>query len=314
MKLQLWIRLVITLITWTSLSPNAQVMGQTLQAAKVEQLCLVDDDRISEASGLAISQFDSDLIWIHNDSDDSARLFLVGLDGKSRAVFDLVDERVPVDWEDMCSFSINETAWLLVGDVGDNAINRHLVTPDIGQERACRLLLMREPKVPLAPTHGVQQANLTIAVHSTILFEYEDGPRNCESVAVDTERQEILLVSKSKSTPLDCGVYRIPLTLDAGTTIAVAERIGSLNLAFAAAMDIAPNNRRMVIISSLGASIVNRNSNESWSQALNRDIQLFELPKREAGETVCFGHNELELYLNSEHTRQPLWRVTLPSN
>ena len=35
----------------------------------------------------------------------------------------------------------------------------------------------------------------------TVFFEFEEGPRNGESMAVDAARQEILLVSKSKNYP-----------------------------------------------------------------------------------------------------------------
>ncbi|HOV60845.1 MAG TPA: hypothetical protein PK349_07235 [Candidatus Hydrogenedentes bacterium] len=35
----------------------------------------------------------------------------------------------------------------------------------------------------------------------TVFFEFDDGPRNGESMAVDAARQEILLVSKGKNYP-----------------------------------------------------------------------------------------------------------------
>ncbi|MCA9439464.1 MAG: hypothetical protein KC964_01565, partial [Candidatus Omnitrophica bacterium] len=150
-------------------------------------------------------------------------------------------------------------------------------------------------------------------VHTTILFEYEDGPRNCETVAVDTERKEILMVSKSKPTPRTCGLYSIPLTLTAGSTKAIAKRICDLDLAFASAMDVAPDNQRLVIISSKGALIVDREANEGWGDAIQRGSRSIELPKRENGETVCFGRNRDELLLNSELIGQPLWSVMIPA-
>ena len=54
--------------------------------AEAEKVCTVEDDEISEASGIALSRRQNDAIWLHNDSGDSARLFLVGFDGKTRAI------------------------------------------------------------------------------------------------------------------------------------------------------------------------------------------------------------------------------------
>ncbi|MBX3175799.1 MAG: hypothetical protein KF886_00415 [Candidatus Hydrogenedentes bacterium] len=268
---------------------------------------MISDERILESSGLALSRREPDAVWIHNDSGDTARLFLVGMEGNTRGVFHLADVPMPLDWEDMCSFTLEGEPWLLVGDVGDNASHRRLGAPESGPERACRLLLLHEPALKV----GSEQD--AVPVHATILFEYEDGPRNCESVAVDTERREILLVSKSKSTPLDCGVYTIPLTLEAGTTSAVARRIGELDTPYATAMDIAPDNHRLVLISARGALVVDRDPDQEWGEALKGASTLLTLPRRENGETVCFGRNRDELLLNSERIGQPLWRVTIPA-
>lgn len=269
------------------------------------QVCVIADERINESSGLARSLRQSDAIWTHNDSGDTARLFLVGMDGSTRGVFPLKDVPRPVDWEDMCGFTVGDEPWLMIGDVGDNATHRHIVTPDEGEKRACRLLLFHEPVLK----DGIEQDS--VPVHTTIVFEYEDGPHNCESIAVDTERGECVLVSKSKSTPLDCGIYSIPLTLTAGTTTATARRIGSLDIYNATAMDIAPDNHRMAIISFKGASIVERTDDETWGDAIKREPFFMTLPRRKGGESVCFGRNRDELLLNSEHVRQPLWSVQI---
>ena len=297
-------KLAMTALVCCWLSPP--LFGETVLPADAEQICVISDPRIGESSGLARSQRQPDAVWIHNDSGDTARLFLVGLDGKTRGVFHLADVPMPVDWEDMCGFTFNGEPWMMVGDVGDNATNRHLVTPDEGPERACRLLLFHEPAL-----QDLSEQD-SVRVHTAILFEYEDGPRNCESVAVDTERGEILLVSKSKSTPLDCGMYSIPLTLEQGTTTAVARRIASLDIPSATAMDIAPDSHRLVIISYRGASVVDRKADEGWGEAKDGALRFLGLPEQENGETVCFGRSRDELFLNSEHVGQPLWRLKIP--
>ncbi|HOX37818.1 MAG TPA: hypothetical protein PL033_07500 [Candidatus Brocadiia bacterium] len=268
-----------------------------------KELCVVSDGRIKESSGIALSRRQPDAVWIHNDSGDAARLFLVGLDGKTRGVVRLRGDW-PVDWEDMCAFVASGTSWLLVGDIGDNARNRSLATSK-GRSKACRLLLFPEPEM-------MNTTELEADAPTVIQFEYEDGPHNCESVAVDTERNEILLVSKSKSGSSDVtGVYCIPLTLNKGTTTATARRIANLEIIMATAMDISPDGRRMAILSPDGAFCVDRRENETWGDALKSKPRIVPLPKRRNGETVCFGRDRNELLLHSESVGQPLWSVTI---
>lgn len=268
------------------------------------QLCVVADKRIRESSGIALSRRQPDAVWIHNDSGDRARLFLVGLDGQTRGVVRLNGVRT-FDWEDMCAFTAEGTPWLLVGDVGDNARSRSL-SGDKGPSQPCRLLLFPEPEMKGAAEQEAEAATV-------IPFEYEDGPRNCESVAVDAERGEILLVSKTKLGAGDVtGVYRMPLTLAAGTATATARRIGTFGIDMATALDISPDGRRMAVLAPGGALCVERGEGESWEEALKRPPLPVPLPKRENGETLCFGRTRNELLLNSEHVGQPLWSVELP--
>ena len=103
-----------------------------------EQVCIVAERELTEASGLAISRRRDNAVWVHNDSGDTARLFLIQLDGKTRAVVTLKDTE-PRDWEDMCSFQIDGEKWLLIADTGDNGQVR-------GESGApCELLLLKEP-------------------------------------------------------------------------------------------------------------------------------------------------------------------------
>lgn len=273
------------------------------EAPAAEQLAVITDERIAESSGMAFAHVHPDAVWIHNDSGDSARFFLVGFDGAVLREYAVPGEAA-FDWEDMCAFTAAGTRWLLIGDVGDNARNRRLTRSEGVPLPPCRLLLIREP----APgTEAVGAAPL----HGAILFEFEDGSHNCESLAVDTERGEILLVTKSKSNPLDCGFYSLPLTLESGESTATARRLGDLDIPQATAMDISADNRRMVILAHSGARIFERREGESWGDAIRRRPRIVAMPQRRNGETVCFTKDRDELILNSEFTGQPIWRVRL---
>lgn len=280
------------LLVWLSCLP--------CQCEDISQVAVVDDERITESSGLAASYLYPDCVWVHNDSGDKPRLFLVGDDGKTKAVVK-IDDADNVDWEDMCSFKIGDQPWLLIGDIGDNDRKRAAKAPK------CRLYLLHEPVIPNTKLQSSIKAKQMIR----ITYEYDDGPEDCEGVAVDTERQEILLLTKS--LPQKCGLYSIPLDLKDPKQKHKAKRIASPFIPFATALDISPNGRTMAIGSMLNGMLVRREPDESWSQAFNHVGFSINLPPRKQGETICFDITGHSLLLNSEGKRQPLSRVKIPS-
>ena len=267
---------------------------------EAESVCIISDPAISEASGIAISRQIPDAIWIHNDSGDLPRLFLVGLDGLTKTVV-TVRDATPMDWEDMCSFELDGEKWLLVGDSGDNGRVRGKTAP------ACQLLLLKEPSIENKA--GTEPGQRTINSFATVEYSYPEGPCDCESLAVDPETREILLLSKSD--PFTCALFRLPLSLKAGRSTAVAESIASLGVSYATAMDISPNARRLAVVNMFSGAMIERQDQESWSTACRRPVTLLTLPTRAQGETVCFTADSRSLLLNSERPSQPLWKVDL---
>lgn len=280
---------LITLIAYPILS----------SADDYETLAVIDDPQINESSGLAISRNHPSCVWIHNDSGARPRLYLVGYDGETKGVVNVLGAEA-VDWEDMCSFEINDQAWLLVADIGDNLKKR------TRKKNACQLYLMKEPKVPRA--NGLP--TISWPVVSTISFEYEGGSQNCESIAVDTSRKEILLLTKS--APHECGLYRLPLKLDQPQQDLVAKRIASPFVLYATGMDISPDNSTLAICTMLNGVVVKRTLSQSWKDACSGTATPFMLPPRRQGETICFESDSKHLLLNSELSKQPLYRVAVP--
>jgi len=261
-----------------------------------EQIAIVQDGRIDESSGMAISRTHPDCLWIHNDSGDKPRLFLVEQTGETRAVVKIDDAKAH-DWEDMCSFEDDGKPYLLIGDFGDNNKVRDK------DNRPCSLYLVEEPSVP----EGKDE--IEVEYRARIKFTYEDGSRNCESVAVDTVRKEILLLTKQ--TPENCGFYTMPLDLDDKKQKRVAKRIADVPVPFATAMDLSPACDSLIIITQLSGFHVQRDAEESWDQALS-DWSVVQLPGRIQGETICFDRDGQRLFLNSEKSQQPLWLLKLP--
>jgi len=275
-------------------------IARVLYADDFVQVAIVEDERIAESSGLAVSYTHPGAVWLHNDSGADAELFLVGMDGRTQAVVKLPNARA-ADWEDMCSFRLANQSWLLIGDVGDNARKRSQ------KNQPCTLYLLKEPVVPRA--NGVP--TITWNVTATIRFEFEGGPTDCEGVAVDAERQEILLLTKS--LPQKNRLYRLPLDLKTPEQTLTAKKIASPFIPFATALDVSPSGRTMVVCSMLNSLVVTRTASQSWTDAFASPGLAVDLPPRKQGETICFDPTGQWLYVNSESARQPLWRVKLPA-
>lgn len=265
-----------------------------------EKICVVMDDQISEASGIAASRWQKDAVWLHNDSGDSSRLFLVGLDGKTRAVMTLNVER-PIDWEDMCSFEVDGEKWLLIGDTGDNQRVRSKT------ERACELLLIKEPEIQSGNGRPI---NVKADVVSRVEFQFPGGPEDCESLAVDTETMEILLLTKC--APGKCRLFRLPLSTKSGPRKLTAEPVASLAVPFATSMDVSADNHSLVIVNMFSGALIRRGPDEAWMSACQKPITVLTLPAMPQCETVCFESTGECVLVNSERAQQPLWRIRLP--
>ena len=82
---------------------------------------LVTNHKIDEASGIASSRVNSNIIWVHNDSGDLAKIYAIGLDGSYLGVLRL-EGVIARDWEDMCigPGPKDNSDYIYIGDIGDN--------------------------------------------------------------------------------------------------------------------------------------------------------------------------------------------------
>ena len=188
-----------------------------------------------------------------------------------------------VRWNDQCL--------LFVADVGDND----------GQRDRCQIYIFAEPAVPEGETRVLQTVN----------FRYAEGHPDCEAVALDCARREFLLIGKRWG--LTSTVYRLPWNPGTAESAAVAEPIASIPVPIATGLDISPDGRRAIVATYLAAYEFQRSADESWQTALGRPGQFVDVPRRQQGESVCYGKDGVTLYLTSEGQPCPLFRCAVPS-
>jgi hypothetical protein len=138
--------------------------------APAATLCHLQDNRILEASGVAVGK---NVIWTHNDSGDIARFFALDRHCHTLATYDVTNETA-TDWEDMARGA--GALWL--GDIGDNNGNRKEV----------EIVKVPEPTV----TRGEHRVKATV-----LHLHYADGPQDAETLLVDPVSGELFVITKS---------------------------------------------------------------------------------------------------------------------
>lgn len=254
---------------------------------------------VNEASGLAISSVNPGFMWIVNDSGGTADVHLGRTDGMDCGKVTVADTR-NIDWEDLASFTLDGQNYLLVADTGDNNSKRE----------SCTLHILREPALP---ADGEKLAG-TVVPAWRIQFHYEGGPRDCESVAVDTKAGKIILISKRTESP---EVYQLPLRPTGKRGHLTARKIGKTEVKSPldslvpfhnqpTGLDITADNSLAAVVTYYGVFLFPRNPDESWLQAFAKAPTA--LPPHLLGqaESLAFSKDGKRIYAVSEGRGSPI--------
>jgi hypothetical protein len=253
--------------------------------------------QLTEVSGLVASSLYPSLLWAINDGGDDPLLYAVGSDGADLGTF-RVEGAKNIDWEALSSFRMQDSAYLLIADVGDNWKQRQTVT----------LYAVREPAITATGLDNNKTASVAWQIH----FTYEDGPQDCEAVAVDPVKQRVLLLAKHAISPQ---LYVLPLQPADRGAPAVAQRLATVpNLSWPTGMDLSPDGMAAVVLTYNHAYLFRRTSRDAWQEAFQKKPQqlLFERLKQQ--EAVCFGFYGKSVWLTSERRPAPLVRIDLEAD
>jgi hypothetical protein len=257
------------------------------------------DSRLIEVSGIAASARNPGILWAHNDSGDTARLFAVAESGATRVVYTVTGASAQ-DWEDLAlgPGPVSGEPYLYAGDIGDNGRSRGAIV----------VYRVPEPTVTGTGTQALDGA-------AALTLRYPDGPRDAEAMFVDPRTGELYLIEKSGSGG-PVGIYRAPANLAPGSTT-VLTRVGTLNLPSGLA-----NAVTAAAISLDGKAIAVRSygSVRLWSRSDDQDVATAlgaaecrgPVPVEAQGEAVTFRPDGLAYYTVSEGGRADLHRFEAP--
>jgi hypothetical protein len=156
----------------------------------------VASNALTETSGVAVSRDNAGVLWAHNDSGDSARVFAMTTSGQHLGSF-TVGGATAVDWEDMA-----------IGP-GPQAGRRYLYLADIGDNDHVRasIVVYRVPELAVSVQQPPGDGQVLAGVEALVL-QYPDGAHDAEALAVDPATGDIVIVTKELSG--QAGVYVRP--------------------------------------------------------------------------------------------------------
>ena len=265
----------------------------------------VTDRNLGELSGIAVSRRNQDIFWLINDSGNSASVYALNSNGKLVGTLD-IQGVTNNDWEDIASFEFEGKPYIVVADVGDNLAKRS----------RCFLHFIEEPDIEKITV----SSSLSLKPSWSITYTYEDGPRDCESVAVDTRTGKILLLSKREVPPV---LYELPLTKERN---AVAKKLVIIKLlpqttavimdfstgsTMPTAMDISADGLSAVVLTYSNALYYEKKPSVEWSEVFKGSPQEIGIPPMRQAESICFGMDDSTIYITSEQLPAPIYRIDL---
>lgn len=199
--------LLLTLQLWGEMA-GAQSAWNEVRAGDAHQSGRFENPKLSESSGVAVSQRYPGILWTLNDSGNPAWLFATDTLGRDRGIF-AVTGATNVDWEAITISRCDARDCLYIGDTGDNYERRP----------SSRLYRVVEP------TPGTAGAKVRPTASAQRLeVRYPDGAHDVEAMYVD-QAGDCYLITKGGGGGVR--LYRVPASAwKAGH--ALAQSLGSL--------------------------------------------------------------------------------------
>ena len=238
--------------------PNRTVAGWN-------QLGTLQDPRLNEVSGVVASRTQPGVLWVHNDSGDTARIFGIGTDGVTRAEVQVAGAEAR-DWEDIAmGAGPDGRDWIYVADTGDNRRVRDSVQ------------LYRFPEPAAAGAGRVVAERIDVT--------YPDGRSyDVEALMIDPRTGDALLVTKVWTGPVQ--LMRVPQAQLASGT-ARAELVAELPFgALVTGGDISRDGSSILIRNYDTAAVWRRGPAETIEQALVREPSKVDAP--DESEAIAF--------------------------
>ncbi len=237
---------------------------------------------LSEASGLVASRARPNVLWLHNDSGDRARIFATRDDGVALGVVEIEGAEAQ-DWEDIAigPGPVEGKSYLFIADIGDNASER----------KSVQIYRLEEPELDASGNPKASSAQA-----DRIEVTYAKGPRDAETLLVDPLTGDLYIVEKNLT---NSGVYRIPRP-GAGSSDVTTRSVAHLDLVMSTGGDVLPEGNGFAIRTYLGISYWPRDPTLSLESAFAVRPCSLSLTTETQGEAFGFSSDGAGYFTVSE--------------
>lgn len=243
---------------------------------------------LAETSGLAASRVHANVLYAHNDSGDTPRLFMLGTDGSAKNTVEITGAAA-VDWEDVAVAPCGGGSCVFVADIGDNAKAR----TDL------RVYRIPEPSL-----------TATTAAAAAFPVQYPDGAHDAETLLADAAGA-LYIVTKETFGAVQLFALGVP---GAPGTPLLARNVGKItppNLGFPPVTggDFFGGPCPRMVLRTYGAVLLFEGvAGEGPEQLAKRSFRTLTAPLETQGEAIAFAADGRGIYTASEGTSVPLFR------
>ncbi|KPL21979.1 MAG: hypothetical protein AMJ75_08940 [Phycisphaerae bacterium SM1_79] len=280
----------IVIILLTTASCSSDSVAQVPQFLPGKQVGTVQTELIREASGIVASRKNPKVLWLHNDSGDSARVYAINFDGRLLGIYRIKEAHCR-DWEDIAigPGPEPEQDYLYIGDIGDNGAEHKSIT------------VYRVPEPKVDPNGALAQ--MQVGPANSIELVYPDGPRDAETLMVDPLNGDIYVITKRE---LLSKVYRAPYPQSTKQRTTM-DQVATLPWGLAVGGDISPNGKLVIVRGYFNASMwVRPDGEELWRAFMRKQLRL-DLMEEPKGEAICFDASGGGYFTVSEMVHPPIY-------
>ena len=263
--------LMMVLVSCNKTEPTPENRNQHRLFYDEEVLAQLKDRRIDEASGIAESLRYPGHFWVHNDSGDEARIFLINRQGETVVTL-MLQGITHRDWEDIATGQGVEQgeSYIYVGEIGDNS----------AQHTYKNIYRLKEPVL----VNLNKGQNVLSEKVETITFRYIDGNRDAETLIIDSQTKDIYIVSKREER-VQVYLLEYPQTL---TDTLVVPVVQTLPYTRVTAGDISADGTEILLKTLNSIYYWKRNSTETISDALGRQAEYLPYFLEPQGEAIAW--------------------------
>lgn len=255
--------------------PLAAGSASAAEGDEARELFTMDDERITESSGLARSVDHEGIWWTTNDSSDSARIFAVNADGEVEA--ELTFGAEPIDVE---AIAVGAGGTIYVADIGDNLSVRDKIT----------VYAISEPD-------ELYDQQVKYRAYD---FVYPDGPHNAEALLVHPETSRLYIVTKEAGKGRIYAAPEEPSRRRLNQLTAIRDAPAIVTDA-----TFTPNGKLVVFRDPVSMIAYN------WPSVTKP--QRAGLPLQPVGESLAMGPDDSTVLVGSEGRNSAVYEVPLPT-